>query len=148
MVPENPQKKMNTQTKSRLAEVIIPGVLATLAGCANSPLRQSTSDAFDTPIHASMVAENVEPPVPLQTVTPRYPDTMKRSGIPGTVNVNCLVDENGRVKEAAVANSTDRAFNDSSLEALWKWTFKPGERDGVAVPMRVNVPVRFTIADM
>jgi TonB family protein len=132
---------MNTQSKFRAADILILGLLATLAGCANAPLHHST-------IEASALPANIQPPVPLNTVAPRYPDAMKRAGVDGTVTVYCLVDENGRVKEASVTNTTDRSFDGPAVEALWKWVFKPAQRDGIAVPMRVNVPVHFTIAEM
>lgn len=139
---------MKTQSKFRAADLLILGLLATLAGCANVPLRQSTSETVSMLVPAASLPDNVQPPVPVNTVAPRYPDVMKRAGVNGLVHVNCLVDENGRVKEANIAQSSERSFNEPALEALWKWVFKPGQRDGVAVPMRVNVPVRFTLAEL
>lgn len=140
---------MKTQSKFRAADLLILGLLATLAGCANVPLRQSTSEIASTHlVPAASLPDNIQPPVPVNTVAPRYPDVMKRAGVDGVVQVYCLIDENGRVKEANVAQTSDRSFNEPALEALWKWQFQPGRRDGVVVPMRVNVPVRFTIADL
>lgn len=140
---------MKTQSKFRAADLLILGLLATLAGCANVPLRQSTSEIASTHlVPAASLPDNIQPPVPVNTVAPRYPDVMKRAGVDGLVQIYCLIDENGHVKEANVAQTSDRSFNEPALEALWKWQFQPGRRDGVVVPMRVNVPVRFTIADL
>jgi protein TonB len=138
---------MNSQPRPVAAGLSFIGLLAALTGCANAPSRPSTLDLTGQFPAVSSRAASVQPPVPLQTVVPRYPDSMKHSRIRGIVHVLCLIDENGHVKEANIRSFSDREFIEPALEALWKWTFAPAQRDGVALPMRVSVPVRFSVAD-
>ena len=55
-----------------------------------------------------------------------------------------LVDDHGTVKDAKVEKASDEAFADPALDAVKKWRFKPAERDGNAVAVRVTIPIRFT----
>ena len=90
-------------------------------------------------------ADGTEPPVPVRTVAPRFPEEMRRSGSPGLVTVSCLIDEKGNVTEPKVIKATNEAFSQPALEALAKWKFKPAKKDGAAVAIRVNIPVQFTV---
>jgi protein TonB len=91
--------------------------------------------------------EENEPPVPVRTVPPEYPGALKRSGVSGIVNVTCLIDEKGDVQEVTLEKASDDAFIQPALDAVKKWKFKPAKKDGVAVAIKVSIPVRFRIAE-
>ena len=126
------------------ARVLALGSLIALAGCASIPTRSSTH-SLATPGFAAQVEANVEKPQPLRTVAPKHPWTLRRAGISGLVNVQCLVDAAGSVKTLTVIDSTDELFVKPTVDAIKQWTFTPGTRDGVPVAMRVNIPVAFTL---
>ena len=90
-------------------------------------------------------AEGMEPPVPVRTVAPKFPEEMRRNGNAGLVTVSCLIDEKGNVTEPKVVKSTNDAFSEPAVEALKKWKFKPAKKNGEAVAIRVNIPVQFTV---
>jgi len=90
-------------------------------------------------------AEGMEPPVPVRTVAPKFPEEMRRNGSAGLVTVSCLIDEKGNVTEPKVIKATNEAFAEPAVEALRKWKFKPAKKDGEAVAIRVNIPVQFTV---
>ncbi len=90
-------------------------------------------------------ADGMEPPVPVRTVPPVFPDEMRRAGNAGLVTVSCLIDEKGNVTEPKVVKASNDAFSQPALEALKKWKFKPAKKDGTVVAIRVNIPVQFTI---
>jgi len=90
-------------------------------------------------------ADGTEPPVPVRTVPPKFPEEMRRSGSAGLVTVNCLIDEKGNVTETKVVKASNDAFAEPALEALKKWKFKPAKKEGAAVAIRVNIPVQFTV---
>lgn len=94
---------------------------------------------------ALRAADGTEPPVPVRTVAPRFPDEMKRVGTSGLVTVSCTIDEKGNVNDPKVVKATNDAFAEPALEALKKWKFKPAKKDGEAVAIRVNIPVQFNI---
>lgn len=97
-------------------------------------------------MQASLIgAEGLEPPVPVRTVAPRFPEEMKRNGSSGLVTVSCLIDEKGNVTEPEVIKTSNAAFSQPAVDALKKWRFKPAKKDGTPVAIRVNIPVQFTI---
>jgi periplasmic protein TonB len=90
-------------------------------------------------------AEGTEPPVPVRTVPPTFPDEMRRQGTAGLVTVSVLIDEKGNVQEPKVVKTSHEAFAQPAMDALAKWKFKPAKKEGAPVAIRVNIPVQFSI---
>lgn len=88
-----------------------------------------------------------EPPLPVRTPPPKYPDSLRRAGVSGVVAVALVIDERGTVIEAAVTKSSNAAFDLPSVEALKSWRFRPARVDGTAVRVRVTVPMHFNVSD-
>ena len=86
-------------------------------------------------------------PIPVKTPPPEYPDTMKRQGVSGVVAVSIVIDEKGTVISATVAKSSQAEFESSAVDAVKKWKFKPAQKDGLPVKMKVTVPIRFNLED-
>lgn len=90
-------------------------------------------------------ADGMEPPVPVRTIAPKFPDEMRRAGNSGLVTVSCLIDEKGNVTDPKIVKASNDAFSEPALEALKKWKFKPAKKDGEPVAIRVNIPVQFNV---
>ena len=84
-----------------------------------------------------------EPPVPVRTVAPDYPDELKREGVSGLVMVKCAIDEQGNVTETTVEKSSNAAFEKPACAAVKKWKFKPAKQDGNPVAIKVSIPIKF-----
>jgi periplasmic protein TonB len=57
-------------------------------------------------------------------VEPSYPSASRRAGEEGTVRLKVLVDEKGRPREVAIANSSGFArLDQAAMEAVRKWRF-------------------------
>lgn len=85
---------------------------------------------------------------PLAVVNPPpvYPRQAKRHGLQGEALLNVLVDSAGKVIQVQVASSTGHGILDkSAVQAMWKWLFQPGSKDGLASEMWVTIPVRFQL---
>lgn len=74
-----------------------------------------------------------------------YPYEAKRSGQGGSVTVEFTVDENGRVLDPRVVDSSDRLFEAAALQGVLKWRFEPGRREGRIVRFRMAVPIHFSL---
>lgn len=92
---------------------------------------------------ADETAPRTTNPVPVKTVMPEHPEQFRAEGKVGEAAIECLVTAEGKVGEAHVASASDPAFGEAALVAVRQWEFKPAERDGVAVPVRVTIPFRF-----
>jgi periplasmic protein TonB len=93
------------------------------------------------------VAEETEAPVPVRMVPPKYPHEMRKEGVGGVVTVTCIIDESGNVTEPVVQKASHDAFVKPALEALKKWKFKPAKRGGTPVPLKVSIPIQFSVND-
>jgi protein TonB len=81
----------------------------------------------------------ISPPVPV------YPRILREAAMTGRVNMELVIDVEGRVIEATVVNSTHDLFSKAALEAVKTCRFSPGKQNGVTVPVRVYIPLRFTL---
>ena len=87
----------------------------------------------------------VEPAVPVRMVAPVYPDSMRRDGVSGVVSVVFEVDEKGNVTDPKVQKSSNHEFEQPALDAIVKWKFKPGLKDGVPIKMKLSIPLKFSV---
>ena len=86
------------------------------------------------------------PPEPIRTVSPVYPDHAKRAGNEGTVRVEVVIDEIGRVVEArVVASDATEILNQAARQAAFKWLFKPAKQRDVPVKCRIVIPFKFEL---
>jgi protein TonB len=63
----------------------------------------------------------------------------------GTVRLHCVIDRNGRPREAEVVSSTFNVFDQPALDALQRWTFAPGTLRGQPVDTYFELTIRFTL---
>lgn len=100
----------------------------------------------DIPIIDSSLLE--QKPAPRAQMPPQYPFEMKNAGIEGEVAVEFIVDVNGDVRSPFVIRSTHREFEAAALQAISKWKFRPGRKDGRVVNAgRVQQLFTFRIND-
>jgi len=93
-------------------------------------------------------AEGVEEKaVPVKTVAPEYPTSLRQKGVSGLVVVKVTVDEKGKPAEIAVAKSTNEQLDIYATRAVQRWTFKPAKKDGQATPSVVTIPIQFSIEE-
>jgi protein TonB len=98
----------------------------------------------------SVVKVNPKPDARRGGITkPEYPPSVRRAGGEGTVHVQCLVLENGRVGEARIQTSSGHPKLDEAvlMEAKRSWRFTPGTEDGKPVQAWVTVPIVFRLTD-
>ena len=85
-------------------------------------------------------------PEAVSQVAPAYPPEMRKAKIEGAVTLLCLVNSQGRVEEVQVENSSRPEFEKPALEAIRKWRFRPGVKDGKDVATYLRYPIAFRIS--
>ena len=87
-----------------------------------------------------------EPPVLIKFVNPKYPDLARQAGIEGTVLLNVLVGDDGKVLQVSVIQSdVTPAMEKAAIEASKLFMFKPAKQRTVPVKARVAIPIRFKL---
>jgi TonB family protein len=84
-------------------------------------------------------------PVALNKVDPAYPAEFIRDRVEGTVVLYAVIHANGTVDGIRVLESGDKRLNDIAMNALSRWRFRPGTKQGVAVDIEAVVQVPFRI---
>jgi len=129
---------------SQLELALNPGFSAGLMGAGDFAVKLNTAvsrSSEDLDAVFSMADLDQKPRVVYQP-GPSLTRQLRRK-TPAKVNVIFIVDENGRVAEPRVRNSTDPAFEQPALSAVKRWKFEPGKRGGKAVRFRMLAPIIF-----
>jgi len=83
------------------------------------------------PVPEGRISYSIESRVPLEVldaVYPDYPEALRKKGAAGDITLRVDIGPDGTVKTAAVAASQIPDLNNAALEAMKKWSFKPGNR--------------------
>ncbi len=84
-------------------------------------------------------------PRPRRQMPPVFPPNALRMGLNGRVLLEFIITAEGRVINAKVISSSDPIFESYAIEAVRKWVFTPGEKDGKKVNTRTRVPIPFNV---
>jgi TonB family protein len=85
-------------------------------------------------------------PKAISQSAPAYAFDLRKAEVEGAVLVSYTVTSRGDVVDAAVVSSTNRVFDEPTLNAIKKWKFNPAMQDGHAVGIAVRQLVTFTMS--
>jgi TonB family protein len=74
---------------------------------------------------------------------PLYDDDARAAKYQGTIELSVVVTPDGRCDSILVLQGAPFLLNKQAVEAVQKWKFKPAEKDGK--PVRVRVPIEITL---
>jgi TonB family protein len=84
-------------------------------------------------------------PTIVTRASPDYPVAARRLRQEGTVILNVLVDENGKVLEVEVIRGVSDELDAAAERAARSWAYRPAEKDGVAVSVWKPEKVTFKL---
>jgi protein TonB len=96
-------------------------------------------EAFD-------VADLEKRPEPISQTAPVYPPELKKAKISGIVTLVFVLGEDGRVEDPRVESSTRPEFEKPALDAIRRWRFRPGMKDGQPVRTYIRQPLKFNVS--
>jgi len=94
---------------------------------------------------AFRIGGGVSAPVPIFKPEPEYSEEARKAKFQGTVMLAIVVDTDGKAKDIRVVRSLGMGLDEKAIEAVAKWRFKPGYKDGKPVPVKANVEVNFRL---
>jgi protein TonB len=83
-------------------------------------------------------------PRPIKITGPRYPDEALAQEIEGTVVIEALIDEEGRVIPRRVLHSIP-GLDAAAMETVERWVFSPAMKEGRPIAIVVQAPVVFRL---
>ncbi len=87
-----------------------------------------------------------DPPQPMTSIRPQYPEIAQEAGIEGVVVVQAFIDKKGRVKETLILKGVpNTGLDEAAMEAIRKTRFKPAKQRERAVGVWISIPVNFKL---
>jgi protein TonB len=83
------------------------------------------------------------PPKILTVVKPVYPPFALRARVGGVVILRVLVSETGLPLDVEVIKGVGGGLTEAAVEAVKRWKFEPGRRNGTAVRTWTTIPIPF-----
>jgi periplasmic protein TonB len=94
---------------------------------------------------AYRIGGGVSPPSVISKVEPEYSEEARKAKWQGTVILQLVVDEHGMPRDMRVTRSLGLGLDQKAIEAVGKWRFKPGMKDGKPVPVIATIEVNFRL---
>jgi periplasmic protein TonB len=94
---------------------------------------------------AYKIGGGVSAPSLLHKVEPEYSEEARKAKYQGTVVLYVVVDENGNPRELKVMRPLGLGLDQKAIEAVQKWKFRPGMKDGHAVAVQATIEVNFRL---
>ena len=89
---------------------------------------------------------DIQPPLPLHKVDPKYIAAAAAERVEGKVRLAAVIRKDGRVDDVRLLRHVDDRLDRSAEEALAKWEFEPAFRAGRAVDVDAVFEIPFTLA--
>jgi protein TonB len=77
---------------------------------------------------------------------PIYPPEAKRQRVQGTVLLNAVISEEGKIQDLKVAKAPDRDLADAAIQAVRSWRYVPYLLSGKPVKVRTTIAVNFVLS--
>lgn len=87
----------------------------------------------------------ISAPVLLTKVEPEYSEEARKVKIQGTVILYVEVDPTGHARNVRVVQSLGLGLDEKAIEAVSKWKFRPGYKDGRPVTVMATIEVNFRL---
>jgi TonB family protein len=96
---------------------------------------------------AASPAGNATPPSLVSKVEPEYTKEARKKKFSGNVLLSLIVGTDGIPRDIKVVSPLGLGLDEKAMEAVSKWRFKPGTRNGVPVPVKAQAEVSFKLCN-
>ncbi len=76
---------------------------------------------------------------------PEFSDAARKAKYQGTVVLWVVVGPDGRTHDIRIQRTLGMGLDEKAIEAIRRWRFEPGRKDGIAVAVQINVEVNFRL---
>jgi TonB family protein len=112
---------------------------------AELPGQLGPSILVDLPKSLYRIGGKVKPPSLVYKVEPVYTEAARRKKIEGTVVLQAVVQTDGKARNFQIVKSLESGLDQKAIEAVARWKFRPGMRDGNPVDVLAAFEVNFRL---
>jgi len=141
-----PPKPRLNQVRRQLSMMKMNVVLGLQPGVGDFGLNFNLSTGLNADELVFDIAEVDQAPKVVYQVAPVYPLAARHKGIEGRVVIKFIVHVDGSVSGIKIQSAAPTGlFEQSAINALKKWRFKPGRRNNNPVATSVELPLEFKL---
>lgn len=98
------------------------------------------------PDGAYRFGNGVAAPTAVSRVAGTLPDLARQLRASGEVLLSLVVQTDGSMRDVQIIKSAGYGMDDKAIEAVRKWRFRPGTKEGKPVDVRIQVALSFSVA--
>lgn len=102
-----------------------------------------TPNINELPAEDSTEAKGLRPPLPFRRIKPEYTNTANLYDIAATVDIEIEVSETGKIIKTEIVRWAGYGLDESVKDAIYKMQWRPADRNGKTLPMRVLLRYNF-----
>ncbi len=115
-----------------------------LQAAKNREITQSPERKIEEPpSENSPETKNFRPPLPFRRIKPEYTAQANFYDIEATVDILVDVDETGKILRSEITRWAGYGLDESVMEAVRKMNWRPAQRSGKTLPMRILLRYNF-----
>lgn len=88
---------------------------------------------------------DVQAPVLVSKVEPKYPEPARKGRMEGAVVIQAIITTDGEVRDARVARPVSPLLDEAALVAVRQWKYRPATLDGKPVRVYLTITVTFSL---
>lgn len=122
---------------------------ATLAGEIAKALKEHRSTVArdpkfqEVPPEGSPLAKGLRTPVPYRRIRPEYTELASRYGVRATIDIEVDIDADGTIVRTSIERWAGYGLEEAVEKAVRQMNWRPAERDGKPLPMRILLRYNF-----
>lgn len=111
------------------------------------PVRKGSEACVDeaSPQNTCGPGKKIEPPRITHGPDPRYDKVAESLKLQGTVMLYTVIDVTGRPTDIQIVRPFGCGLDDRAVATVSQWKFKPATRDGIPVPVQINIEINFRL---
>ncbi len=94
---------------------------------------------------AYSLGRGITAPSVLSKVDPEYSEEARKAKYSGAVMLSIVVNTDGHADNITVVKSLGMGLDEKAIEAVERWRFRPGAKDGAPVRVRAQIEVNFRL---
>jgi TonB family protein len=129
-----------------LAGALVILMLGSVTGSAMAQAKAvpaKAAQAAQPAVEAVSLTDDITPPKLREVATPEYTAEAKKKKIEGSVTLLIVVDKKGEETNAKVIKGLGYGLDENAVVAVKEWRYKPAEKDGEPIAVKMEVSVDF-----
>ena len=91
------------------------------------------------------MGDGITPPRVLSKIDPDYTEEARAAKVAGTVVLSLVIGADGLAKDINVVGSLGSGLDEKAVEAVQKWLFQPGLKEGEPVQVMATIEINFRL---